>query len=248
MRILLTGVNGTVGPKIASAAKAAGHEVVGWQRADVDPNDSNASAAFVASSEPDAIVHLAMGAESWAAQLAEAASRRNIPYVFTSTAMVFDERPDGPYSITSPRTSTNDYGKYKIRCEDAIWAANPNAMIARLGYQIDADGLGNNLVAHADAANHKIGFLRASTTWIPACSFMSDTAEQVLALLASPSAGLHHLDSNAEDAWSYFEIVTTLSRTLSREWSIEATTFPDHDQRLIGTPGIARLSARLQRP
>jgi dTDP-4-dehydrorhamnose reductase len=245
MRVLLTGVNGTVAPKFVASAESAGHQIVGWSRHLVDPNDVGAVDGFVADVAPDAIVHMAFGAESWASQLAGIAGQRDIPFVFTSTTMVFDERPNGPYTISSPRTSTNDYGRYKIRCEDAIWDANPAAMIARLGYQIDPDGVGNNMVAHADAHNEKVGFIRASTIWIPSCAFMVDTAASLVGLIDRPERGLHHLDSNANAALSYFEIITRLSAVLGRNWTIEATDFPDHDQRLIDSPRIAPIERRL---
>jgi dTDP-4-dehydrorhamnose reductase len=246
MRVLLTGVNGTVAPKFAAAAHAAGHDIIGWNRDLVDPNDIGAVDQFLADTTPDAIVHMAFGAESWAGQLAGYAGRRDIPYVFTSTTMVFDERPDGPYSISSPRTSTNDYGLYKIRCEDEIWRANPGAMIARLGYQIDPDGVGNNMVAHADTQNDESGCIRASTIWIPACAFIVDTAAALLDLIERPERGLHHLDSNANAALSYFEIITRLSTLLGRHWTIEVTQFPDHDQRLIDSVRIAPIEKRFE--
>jgi dTDP-4-dehydrorhamnose reductase len=247
MRILLTGINGTVAPKFALLAEASDHEVVAWNRAETDPQDPGAVASFVDAESPDAIVHMAFGAESWAAQLASEATRRDIPFVFTSTTMVFDEHPDGPYTISSPRTSTNDYGLYKIRCEDAIWAANPGAMIARLGYQIDPDGIGNNMVAHADAHQEKVGFVRASSVWIPACAFMLDTSAAILDLLTWPERGLHHLDSNAQEARNYFEVITSLAAHLGRDWVVEPTEFPRHDQRLIDSTRIAPLSSRLPR-
>ncbi len=103
--------------------------------------------------------------------------------------MVFAPRPNGPYTITSPRTATDEYGAYKIRCEDAVWQANPDAIVARLGYQIDPDGIGNNMVAHTDAQQAADGMVRASTQWIPACAFLDDTAAALLSLVCGPPAG-----------------------------------------------------------
>jgi dTDP-4-dehydrorhamnose reductase len=247
MRILVTGGNGTVGPKLIAHARQSGHEVIAWDRGSVDPNDPAAVDDFVREVSSDAICHLAFGAESWAGQLAWLAGVRDIPFVYTSTAMVFDERPQGPYSNYATRNSTNDYGQYKIRCEDAIWASNPAAMVARIGYQIDADGVGNNMVAHIDAQQAKDGIVRASTVWVPACAFLQDTVAALLSLATDPERGLHHLDSNADDAWTYFEIVTALRHELKRQWNVEATELPDHDQRLVRSDRIAPLHTRLTR-
>jgi len=247
MRILVTGANGTVAPKLIAHAVSQGHDVVAWDRIAVDPNDPGAVDSFVRDVSPDAICHLAFGARSWAGQLAWLAGTRDIPFVYTSTAMVFDERPQGPYSIHATRNSTNDYGQYKISCEDAIWASNPAAMIARIGYQMDPDGIGNNMVAHLDTQSADAGVVHASTLWIPACAFLQDTAAALLSLVTDPERGLHHLDSNADDAWTYYEIVLGLRASLQRNWIVEASELPDHDQRLVRSDRIAPLHTRLSK-
>jgi dTDP-4-dehydrorhamnose reductase len=245
VRIIVTGMAGTVAPRFASAARSAGHEAVAWVRDQVPPDDRHACQLFLDEQRPDAIVHMAFGAESWAGHLAGHARHRGIPFAFTSTTMVFAARPDGPYTISSPRTATDEYGAYKIRCEDAIWAANPDAMVARLGYQIDPECVGNTMVAHTDAQQAMDGMVRASRGWIPACAFLDDTAAALLALVTDPQPGLHHLDSNARTAWTHARILHSLAELLDRPWQIVETDDPDHDQRLIDSHRIAGLDTRL---
>ncbi len=245
VRIVVTGMSGTVAPRFAGAAQAVGHDIVPWLREQVSPDDPSACQRFLDEQRPDAIVHMAFGAEAWAGLLAGTAGQRGIPFVFTSTTMVFAERPDGPYTIDSPRTASDEYGRYKIRCEDAIWAANHDAMVARLGYQIDPDGRGNNMVAHTDAQQAADGSVRASWRWIPACAFLDDTAAALLSLVADPQPGLHHLDANALTAWSHARILRALADALGRSWDIVETVEPDHDQRMTDSPRIAGLDTRL---
>jgi dTDP-4-dehydrorhamnose reductase len=245
VRILVTGMSGTVAPRFASLARSAGHDVEPWVREDVSPNDADACQLFLDDQDPDAIVHAAFGAETWAGLLADHARRRGIPFVFTSTTMVFAPRPDGPYTISSPRTATDEYGAYKIRCEDAIWEANPDAMVARLGYQIDPDGVGNTMVAHTDAQQAANGSVRASRRWIPACAFLDDTAAALLSLVSDPQPGLHHLDANAQTAWSHATILHGLADMLGRPWQMVETDEPDHDQRLVDSTRILGLDVRL---
>jgi dTDP-4-dehydrorhamnose reductase len=214
-------------------------------RGAVSPDDADACHRFLSDQSPDAIVHAAFGAESWCGLMASYAGRRAIPFVFTSTTMVFAPRPDGPYTITSPRTATDEYGLYKIRCEDAIWEANPDGMVARLGYQIDPDGVGNNMVAHTDARQAADGSVMGSRRWIPACAFLDDTAAALLSLVEYPEPGLHHLDANAQTAWSHAHVLRSLAATLGRPWRIVEADGPDHDQRLIDSARIAGLHARL---
>jgi dTDP-4-dehydrorhamnose reductase len=241
----MTGMNGTVAPRLATHAAGAGHEVLAWHRGRISPDDHGACWRFLDEVRPDAIAHLAFGAEAWAGLLARSAGERGVPFVYTSTAMVFAQRPDGPYPISAPPTADTEYGQYKVRCEDAVRDANPAAVVARLAYQADPDGQGNNLVAHLDAAHAQGRAIGASTRWIPALAFLDDTASALLSLLADPEPGTHHLDGNAEIAWSYHRIVVALARVLDRPWRVEATEDPVHDQRLLGCDRIAPIDARL---
>lgn len=244
MRLLLTGMNGTVAPRLARHAQARGDEVVAWRREQVSPDDPSACRAFVRDVAPDAVVHLAFGAESWAALLARECAERGVPFVFTSTASVFAQRPNGPYATTAARTAVDEYGAYKIRCEDAVLGASPEAMVARLAYQIDAEAVGNSMVAHLDAAAAG-GAVPASSRWIPACAFLDDTTTALLSFLADPEPGVHHLDANEATAWTYHHVVTALRDELGRDWEIVESDRPDHDQRLAGSTRIASLDTRL---
>jgi dTDP-4-dehydrorhamnose reductase len=245
MRILVTGMSGTVAPRFALLTRGAGHDITAWRRDLVSPDDPQACDRFLVDSDPDAIVHMAFGAESWAGRLAGHARARGIPFVFTSTTMVFAARPDGPYTTSSARTASDEYGRYKIRCEDAVWAANSDAMVARLGYQIGTDGRGNTMVAHTDAAQAREGSVRGSRKWIPACAFLDDTAAALLSLVTDPERGLHHLDSNARTAWSHADILARLAASLGRTWEIIETDEPEHDQRLLDSPRMPGLDSRL---
>ncbi|WP_377155281.1 sugar nucleotide-binding protein [Roseateles sp. UC29_93] len=113
MKLLITGLNGTVAPWVGREAETRGWDVVGWDRGAVDPADEAAALAFLRAEAPDAIVHLAMGAESWAAQLAGFARLHGVPLVFVSTAMVFDASSGGPHRPRDQRTAKDDYGQYK---------------------------------------------------------------------------------------------------------------------------------------
>ncbi len=242
LRLLVTGLNGTLAPRLAQAARAAGHAVIGWNRAAVDPEDEAASARWLAEQQPDAIAHLGMGSARFAGWLAAHCER----LVFTSTAMVFGGAPDGPHDVADARTATDDYGRYKIACEDAIRAASGRAAIAGIGWQIDPSQPGNNMLMALDEWQRRDGRVAASRAWTPACSFMADTAAALLALIEQPQPGVHHLDSNAQEAWRFDELVHALARAHGRDWQVVATEDYRHDQRLVGGPcGLPPLSARL---
>jgi len=248
MRLLITGLNGTLAPHLAAQAKAAGWQLIPWSRQQVDPEDSTESALFLQRMRPDAIAHLAMGGESWAAQLAAYAALAHIPFLFTSSAMVFYHQPDGPHGVSDAPNAEDDYGRYKMRCEQAIWQANPQACVARIGWQIDGEARGNNMLAALDSWQREQGKVAASQAWIPACSFMDDTAHALWQLLQERASGLYHLDSNATEAWTFAELVQALAGQFDRDWRIEVHADYRHDQRLLGHPErMPALSQRLPR-
>lgn len=249
MRVLITGLKGTVAPKVARVFRKYGTEVIGWDRGSVPPGDKEAAAGFLKQARPDAVCHLAMGSEDWAGTLARYSAMNAIPFLFASTAMVFDASPDGPHRPGDRRTATDDYGRYKIRCEDAVLENHPGAIIARFGWQIDPDAVGNNMLAHLHQQQLRDGKFQASRLWVPACSFMEDTAEALWALIADRARGVFHLDGNAGDAWTFDRIAYALRTRFAKDgWVIDVTESYRHDQRLIGHEDrIVRISERLGR-
>jgi dTDP-4-dehydrorhamnose reductase len=234
MKLLITGLSGTLAPKLEAVARRVGHDAVGWDRRSVAPHDGVASAALLRKLCPDAIAHLAQGPVAWAAQLAAHAEAEGLPFLFTSSAMVFDRVPDGPHWPADERTAKDDYGRYKIACEDAVLSVHPRACIARLGWQIDASASGNNMLAQLDRQQANDGRISASRQWRPACSFMEDTAEALLGLLLQRSAGVRHLDSNASAGHGHDSIVQALAQRFERfAWRVDVNDHHVHDQRLV---------------
>jgi len=247
VRVLITGLNGTLAPRVAVAVRWRGAEVLGWDRRAVDPDDGVAAAHWLATARPDAIAHLATGGAAWAGLLARHAHAHGLPMVFTSTAMVFDREPDGPHHAHHARTAKDDYGRAKIACEDAVLAAHPQACIARIGWQIDATRPGNNMLLHLDQWQQREGRVAASRAWRPACSFMDDTAAALVDLLQRPRGGIVHLDSNADEGHGFDRIVLALKQAFGRrQWQVQLNEDYRHDQRLAGGGArLAPLSARL---
>lgn len=247
LRILITGLNGTLAPVLAEAALRAGHHVLGWDRERVPPGDAGFGQAFLDAGSPDAIAHLATGDEAWAGLLAHWAAAHGRPFVFTSTAMVFHHEPDGPHRPQDERTAQDGYGRSKIRCEDAVLAAHAGATVARIGWQIDPARSGNNMLVQLDGWQRREGAVAASRAWKPACSFMADTAGALLGLVEQPQPGVVHLDSNADEGHGFDRVVAALKQAFGREhWQLRVHEDYRHDQRLAG--GGARmppLSARL---
>ncbi len=231
--LLITGMSGTLAPVVANYFRQQDWNIIVWDHHQVDPTDEQQCQQFIESNEFDAICHLAMGSEQWAGYLAGVAKQHQIPFVFTSTVMVFDNQTEGPYTIFDQRNSTEDYGQYKMRCEDAIWQANPEAMIARIGWQIgEPQQGGNNMLAILEQQVKEQGHISASTHWFPATSSMTDTAAGLFQLIDSPIKGLHHFDSNYSTQWTYYDLVCKLVKHYNLGWEVKANQDYHHDQRL----------------
>jgi dTDP-4-dehydrorhamnose reductase len=248
MKMLLTGLSGTLAPVVARSAAAHGIKVVGWNRSAVAPDDASASHAWLEAQRPDMIGHLAVGSVEWARLLAMYASEHSVPLLFTSTAMVFHNVPDGPHLIGDERNAQDPYGQYKRECEDAISSSCAHACIARIGWQIDPLQPGNNMLLALDQWQAKEGRVSASRAWRPACSFMEDTATALLNLLRAPVPGVTHIDSNADEGYDFASIARALKHVFERDaWTIHQTEDYVHDQRLAGGGDlVAPLSSRLQ--
>ncbi len=247
MKWLITGLSGTLAPQLARVAAAAGVDVLGWDRGQVNPDDVDAGQAWLDGERPDAIAHLAMGSAGWAGRLAGYAADLDLPFVFTSTAMVFHHEPDGPHAVDAPRNAQDGYGRYKIACEDAVLAANPAACVTRIGWQIDPQQPGNNMLMALDDWQARDGRVAVSRAWRPACSFMADTAAVLAGLLRQPRPGVLHLDSNADEGHSFDRIVAALKLAHARHaWVLRQHDDYRHDQRLAGGAALMPpLSARL---
>ncbi len=233
---LVTGLGGTLAPVLADALRVRGLEVTGWDRQQVPPEDPAACTRELDRLRPAMVLHLSLGSESWAGQLAGWCAGHGVPFLFTSSAMVFDHDPDGPHRVGDPRTARDEYGRYKIRCEDTIAAASASAIVARIGWQIGAGRGGNNMLEALWRMAETDGVIRASTAWRPACSFMADTAEGLIRLVEQGRPGVHHLDSNAHDALSFHDIVLRLRARCRADWRVEAVDDYVHDQRLLDDP------------
>ncbi|MCA9056555.1 MAG: hypothetical protein KDA75_22155, partial [Planctomycetaceae bacterium] len=104
----------------------------------------------------------------------------------------------------------------------------------RIGWQIDPERPGNNMLVQLDGWQQREGEVAASTAWRPACSFMTDTAAAIVDLLARPQPGLRHLDSNADEGHHFGAVVQALRRHFGRaDWRVREHAGYAHDQRLV---------------
>jgi dTDP-4-dehydrorhamnose reductase len=164
--------------------------------------------------------------------LAGIALEHNIPFIYTSTESVFEPSSVGPFTPDSPADATGEYGAYKIACEQAARAANPNSIIARLGWQMFDTFENDNLLTHVRDMHNEKGFLEASTEWIPAVAFVGHTMEALVNLAFEDTSGTFNIGGN-EDGLTFYDIVSKINAKYGMGWDIREGKDPARDGRII---------------
>lgn len=246
--VLITGRRGTVGSALADACTDAGIEPVAWDRAQTPVDDVEAMQRLLDRVQPTVLFHLAVPSSAvgipneyalvnleWPQHLARLTHERGIKLLFTSTAMVFTNDAKGPFTLESNPDATEGYGGEKRQAELSVAELNPDALIVRLGWQIGNRPGSNNMIDFFDRNQRESGAVEASTRWLPACSFLSDTAAALLEMSISRSAdfpgGIYQLDGNPQ--WTFFEIASALSAKHGSPWTVRASDSFVYDQRMI---------------
>jgi dTDP-4-dehydrorhamnose reductase len=218
-KVLLTGLNGTVAPAVAKELRARGDEVVAWDRGAVSPDDRGAIERFIRETKPSALVHCAMGSPRWAEDMARVCAEEGCAFLYVSSASVYGTQQQGPFAIDDAPEPSDDYGRSKLECEQRVRAANPEARIVRIGWQIALRPGGNNMVEHLIRRQAEDGHIAASTEWFPACSFLDDTARGLADVLTFPP-GLSLLDGNP--GWSFVRIANALNAAMGGSWGVRS--------------------------
>lgn len=209
MRVIVTGMNGTVAPFAAKELIALGHTVIPWDRKTVPTDSLEKTREFLSEERTEYVLHIAMGAERWARDMAQACFEKGAGFLFTSTVDVLSDKKSGPYTPRETPFSVTDYGNYKIRCEEMIKSVNPGARIVRLGWQIGRKPGGNHMLDFLSKQMKEHGVIRASKLWFPSCSYLWDTAQALLRAMDMP-AGTYLFNANVN--MSFYEIVQTLKK------------------------------------
>lgn len=231
MKAIITGMNGTVAPFIYEELISKNIEVVIWDRTKIDISSQESVHQFIQEQQPDIFFHIATGPLEWVEYIVHSTQQLGIKLLFTSTVSVFSDKGTGPYNISSIPNSEDDYGKYKIQCEKTIEKFHKNAVIIRLGWQIEANARPNNMFESLSKKQAAKGYIEASSRWYPSCSFLTDTAKTVVYSALNFSPGIYMANSNQK--YSFFEIVNRLKDKYQTDWIIKETTHPERDDRMI---------------
>lgn len=230
MRIIITGMNGTVAPWIAKVYTAKGYEIIPYDRSVVSIDDETAIQKFIESHDPRVIIHCALGPVTWAEILAKLARMLDITFVYTSTVSVYGNNQKGPFVVSDPVIPNDDYGTYKKACEEACVAINPKAYILRLGWQIGYDENHNQMLHYIHEQMKAHGVCKLSSRFYPSASFLEDTAKAIYHVVLHLPPDIYLLNSNHK--YSLYEIGLYLKK-LHPLIKIEEDTAFIYDNRMF---------------
>ncbi|RRO08360.1 dTDP-4-dehydrorhamnose reductase [Pectobacterium aquaticum] len=250
MKILLTGANGQLGRCFQDRLPAE-WEILATDSNELDITDLERVEEVVKNFQPDAIVNAAAYTAVDKAEsepkiaeninvrgphnLATVATKYNVRLVHVSTDYVFDGNSTEPYSENSPTNPLSVYGKTKLRGEQAVTKASPEAIIVRTAWVFSE--YGNNFVK----TMLKLGKERDKLSIVGdqrGCpTYAGDLAQAVIHLLEKKAeGGIYHYCGDKEVSWCEFaeeifkvankknaiSFIPTLSAISSEEYSTPA--------------------------
>lgn len=232
-KLLVTGISGFLGWHIAHLNQKDWHihglyhqnppDLKNITTHPLNLTDNQVVTAYLNEYQPDAILHLAANSNpnnceqnpssnhinvTSSLLLATWSAAQNIPFLFTSTDLVFDGK-NAPYAETDPPNPIMIYGKQKLEAEQKILKKHPSAIIARmpLMYGLPSNGVG---FMNAWLRNLKEGKkVFCFTDEYRTATFGMDAAHGILLLLTKEVSGIFHL--GGKERLSRFEFAQQMA-------------------------------------
>lgn len=236
MRLLVTGASGLLGLNLSLIASRHGNTVTGLVHSRALKNvpfevhkvnllDTDSVLDTIKEYKPEAIIHCAAIANINAAEknpdqslrlngavpgeLASAALSWKVPFLHISTDAVFDGLK-GDYRENDPTNPLSVYARTKLLGEQAVLAANPNAIIARTvfyGWSLSGTrSLGEFFYNNLKARNQINGF--EDLFFCPL--YVETLAEVLLEMVSAKLSGIYHVVG--PESLSKFEFGQRLAR------------------------------------
>jgi dTDP-4-dehydrorhamnose reductase len=154
LRVLVLGANGRLG-RALTRLYAPRHRVTGWTRQQLDLTDTSSIPALLGDAQFDLLINaagltsvdqcetdteIARLTNLTAPQLmAEACAQRGARFIHVSTDYVFAGDGRTPLTEADTPAPLNEYGRTKLAGEQAVLAACPSALVARVSWLFGPD-------------------------------------------------------------------------------------------------------------
>jgi dTDP-4-dehydrorhamnose reductase len=235
VKLLVTGAGGMLGRDVLAAAERAGHEAVGYARADLDVTDAGAVQRALTAEQPDVVVNCAAytnvdGAEEderaatdlngdAAGEVAAAAAAVGAAFVQPSTDYVFDGTKRTPYVESDPTAPQSAYGRSKLAGERATAAATDRHFIVRTSWLFGVAG--KNFPDTMLALARERDELKVVDDQVGCPTYTGHLAEAIVQLAATDAYGIHHI-AGGGGACSWFEF----ANEIFRQAEVDVSTVP----------------------
>jgi len=234
MKVLVAGAAGQLGRDMTLAAGNAGHDVVGFGRAEMDVADADAVRRRLDLERPDIVINCAAwtdvdGAESdesgafaingtGAGNVAAGAREVGAAVVFVSTDYVFDGEKGEPYVESDQPAPLSAYGRTKLAGEEATAAANKRHFIVRSSglFGIGGGNFVDTMLRLAESTNEVL----VVRDQVGSPTYTWHLAYGLTRLIEGIEYGIHHMAAAGQCSWyefarEIFEQAKTETKVLS---------------------------------
>jgi dTDP-4-dehydrorhamnose reductase len=218
MKLLVSGAAGMLGRDVMLAAGNAGHDVVGFGRAELDVTDPAALERKLDLERPDVVINCAAwtdvdGAEegeqaafavngTGAGNIAAAAAQVGASVVYVSSDYVFDGAKGAPYVESDQPAPLSAYGRTKLAGEEATAAANKRHFVVRSAWLFGIGG-GNFVETMLRlAADH--GEVLVVRDQVGSPTYTWHLAYGIVRLIEGIEFGIHHMAAAGQCSWYEF--------------------------------------------
>ncbi len=218
MKVLITGAKGMLGQDVAADARARGHEVIAWDREELDITALDRVRQSLAEVGPRVIINCAAytnvdGAEKeeGAALSVNALGVRNlalvcreleIALVHFSTDYVFDGSKEGKYGIFDSTNPLNAYGRTKLCGEEYLRLISPRYYLVRTSWLFGKGG--NNFIETMLRLAQERSELSVVSDQRGCPTFTEDLSRAVLDLIETGAFGIYHITNSGDTTWCDF--------------------------------------------
>ena len=218
MKLLVTGAAGMLGRDVMLAAGNAGHDVVGYGRAELDITNPAALAKKFDLERPDVVINCAAwtdvdGAEeseqaafavngTGAGNVAAAAAAVGAVVVYVSSDYVFDGAKAAPYVESDQVAPLSAYGRTKLAGEEATVAANKRHFVVRSAWLFGISGPNfvETMLRLAGSGNEVL----VVRDQVGSPTYTWHLAYGIVRLIEGIEFGIHHMAAAGQCSWYEF--------------------------------------------
>jgi dTDP-4-dehydrorhamnose reductase len=218
VKLLVTGAAGMLGRDVMLAAGNAGHDVVGFGRAELDVTDAAGLGRKLDLERPDVVINCSAwtdvdGAEeaeeaafavngTGAGAVAAAAAEVGAGVVYVSTDYVFDGAKGAPYVESDQPAPRSAYGRTKLAGEEATAAANKRHFIVRTAglFGIGGGNFVETMLRLAESQNEVL----VVRDQIGSPTYTWHLAYGLVRLIEGLEYGIHHMAASGQCSWYEF--------------------------------------------